>query len=66
MHVIIACKYDKDRIKNSREKVETPFFPFITLWELSVARETRVLIRSGPKPNAAFTQPNDASDKIWL
>ena len=28
--------------------------------------ETRVLIRSDPKPNAAFPQPNDASHKIWL
>ena len=27
MHVIIACKYQKDRMKNSREKVETPFSP---------------------------------------
>ena len=26
-------------------------FPIITLWELSVAMETRVLIRSYPKPN---------------
>ena len=27
MHVIIACKYEKDQMKNSQEKVETPFFP---------------------------------------
>ena len=27
MHVIITCKYEKDQIKNSREKVETSFFP---------------------------------------
>ena len=27
MPVIIACKYEKDQMKNSREKVETPFFP---------------------------------------
>ena len=27
-------------------------FPIITLWELSVAMETRVLIRSYQKPNA--------------
>ena len=26
MHVIFACKYEKDQMKNSREKVETPFF----------------------------------------
>ena len=29
-------------------------FPILTLWELSVAIDTRVLIRSGPKPNASF------------
>ena len=25
MHVLITCKYKKDRIKSNREKVETPF-----------------------------------------
>ena len=33
------------------------FFSIITLWELSVAMETRVLIRSDPKSDAAFPQP---------
>ena len=34
MYVIITYKYEKDPIKNSREKVETSFFPFpiISLW----------------------------------
>ena len=32
-------------------------FTIITLWELSVAMETRVLIRSGQKPNAANPPP---------
>ena len=27
MYVIITCKYEKDSIKNSREKVETSFYP---------------------------------------
>ena len=36
------------------EKKRRHLFPIITLWELSVAMETRVLIWSGPKPNAAF------------
>ena len=26
MHVLVTCKYKKDRIKNNREKVETSFF----------------------------------------
>ena len=27
MHVLITCKYKKDRIKNNQEKVATLFFP---------------------------------------
>ena len=44
MYVLVTCRFQKDRIKNNREKVETPFSPIITLWELSVAK---VLIGSG-------------------
>ena len=36
MHVIVTCKYEKERMKNSREKVDT-VFSFITL---SVTVET--------------------------
>ena len=32
-------------------------FPIVSLWELSVAMETRVPIRPGPKPNATFSPP---------
>ena len=32
-------------------------FPIVSLWELSVAMETRVLIRPGPKPNKTFPPP---------
>ena len=39
-------------------------FPIIILSELSVVMETRVLIRSSPKRNAAFPPPNDASVKL--
>ena len=39
-------------------------FPIKTLAELSVAMETRVLDRPGPKPNKHFLQENDATDKI--
>ena len=35
----------------------TTFSPIITLWELFVAMETRVLIRSVPIPNKAFPLP---------
>ena len=37
MYVIITCKYEKDPIKNNREKVAKLFFQIITL---SVAMET--------------------------
>ena len=36
MHVIITCKFEKDRIKNSREKVATP----VSSIALSDAMET--------------------------
>ena len=57
MHVLITCKYKKDRIKNKQEKVATSFSTIIGQWELSVAMETRVLIQSAPKPYAAFPPP---------
>ena len=45
------------RMKKIRTKIKAlkwpQYFPY-SLLELSVALETRVLIRSGPKPNAAF------------
>ena len=27
MYVIVTCKYEMDLIKNSQEKMATPFFP---------------------------------------
>ena len=49
--------FQKGRIKNNREKVETSFFPIISQWGLSVARETTALIQRAPKPYAAFPPP---------
>ena len=34
------------------EKIFFMFFPIVSLWELSVAMETTILIQSVPKPNA--------------
>ena len=46
------------KIRSKMKAVElSQYFPIITLWELSVAIGTRVQIRSGPKPNAAFPPP---------
>ena len=44
MHVIIACKYKKDRMKKQLRKCGNTVFYIITLWELFVAMETRVWI----------------------
>ena len=53
MNVLVTCKFEEDLIKNEGASVHN-IFPIITLWELSVAMDTRVPIGSGPKPNAAF------------
>ena len=63
MHVLITCKYEKDRIKSNREKMETPFFPLyvnaVVGWGGdSVAMDTRVLIQSASKHYAAFSYPH--------
>ena len=52
--ILVTCKYEEDPIKNEGARVLTTFYHIITIWELSVAMETRVPTRSGPKPNAAF------------
>ena len=38
----------------SEKKIFFKVFPIVSLWELSVAMETRVLIRPGPTPNTTF------------
>ena len=54
MDVLVTCKYEEDPIKNEGARVVTTFLTIITPWELSVAMDNRVQIRSGPKPNASF------------
>ena len=48
---------EKKKKKKKTRKGEDIIFPIISLWELSVAMETRVLIQSAPKPYAAFPPP---------
>ena len=57
MHVLVTCKYKRDRIKKQPRKGGDIVFPIISQWGLSVAIETRVLIQSAPKPYAAFPLP---------
>ena len=50
MHVIITCKYEKDRIKNSMEKVATPFFHYKSMETFSDAQgqlTPQSVVRSG-------------------
>ena len=54
MHVLVTCKYKKDRIKSNRENVAASFSPIISQWGISVAMDTRVLIQSASKHYAAF------------
>ena len=46
MVVIVIPKNEEDPIKNEAAKSGHNIFPIITQWELSVAMETRVPIRS--------------------
>ena len=49
MYVIITCKYEKDPIKNSREKVETSFFPLYAYGDF---------FRSSRAANSAASEPS--------
>ena len=54
---LLHTKYESSWPCGFREEDFYMFFPIVSLWELSVAMETRVLIRPGPKPNATFPPP---------
>ena len=56
MYVLVTCKYEEDPIKMKALEC-SQHFPHYNPMGASVAMDTRVLIRSGPKPNAAFPQP---------
>ena len=63
MHVLVTCKYKKNRIKSNRENVEISFSPLYVNGGggLSVAMETTVLIQNLMQ---AFPHPSDATHKI--
>ena len=57
MHVLVTWMYKKDRIKKQPRKGGDIVFTIVNQWGISVAKETRVLIQSAPKPYAAFPPP---------
>ena len=58
----MQCPHYLQVLKGSNQKQPRKggdiIFPIISQWGLSVARETRVLIQSAPKPYAAFPPPH--------
>ena len=56
-YTLLHTKYERSGTCGFGEEDFFYIFPIVSLWELSVAMETRVPIRPGPKPNAAFPPP---------
>ena len=56
---LVHTKYESSGPCGFGEKDFFYVFPIVSLilWDLSVAMETRVLIRPCPKPNATFPPP---------
>ena len=58
MHVLIACKYEKDQMKNSGENVMTSFSPFnISLWDFFIrSRAANSVVHGEISPNFELIQ----------
>ena len=56
-YTLLHTKYERSATCGFEEEVFFYVFPIVSLWELSVAMETSVPIRPGPKPNATFPPP---------
>ena len=56
-YTLLHTKYESSGPCGYGEKDCFYVFPIVSLWELSVAMETRVLIGPGPKPDATFLPP---------
>ena len=63
MVVLVTCKNKEEQIKNEGARVVTRFSPITTLWELSVAMETRVLDFT-QNLMQSIPHPNDVPDEI--
>ena len=56
-YTLLLTKYESSGPCGFGEEDFFYVFPIVSLWELSVAMETRVLIRPGQKPNTTFPLP---------
>ena len=56
-YTLLLTKYESSGPCGFGEEDFFYVFPIVSLWELSVAMETRVLIRPGPKPITTFPLP---------
>ena len=53
-YTLLHTKYENSGPCGFEDVFYMFFFSIVSLWELSVAMETRVPIRPSPKPNATF------------
>ena len=57
MHVLIACKYEKDQMKNSGENVMTVIFSIINLWDFfRCSRAANSVVHGRISPNFELIQ----------
>ena len=64
MHVLVTCKYKKDRIKNNREKVETSFSHYKSNGGFLLPWKPEFWSNLPQNIMQLFTHPSDATHKI--
>ena len=65
MHILVTCKYKTDRIKNNREKVETPFSLLLVNGVFLLLCTPEFWSNLPQKIMQPFPTPSDATCKIW-
>ena len=65
MHVLVICKYKKDRIKSNREKVETPFSPLYVSGGFLLPWKPEFWSNLPQNLMQPFPHPSNATHKIW-
>ena len=65
MHVLVICKFKKDRIKNNREKVETSFSPLQVNGGFLLPWKPEFWANLPQNLMQPFPHPSNATHKIW-